>query len=663
MRKPSVSVIIPVYENTRYLQQAIESVTTQSYPHIETIVVDDGSSATAAQSIQRICALYPGITLIHQPNTGPSLARRAGMLRSKGKLVIFLDADDVLLQGAVTHLTQHFARCPEAVAVYGSKLMLDSNGGFLDRRRYPQPEEAISGDILPALLKGKPLLSNGSVCIARAALEGIAFPENIRQAEDWILWCRLACRGPIHYAGHRPVLGIRNHTDNASHAAVQQPALLLSALPHVYDDQEVKNRISLWRLEIYHLLHRINIHSYCARELMLKRRYFGAFRQMLARMTLAKTTKTHRRRIVHIVKHFYAGGAERLLSSVLQHSDAQKYEHIVISLSDEQERIGDIEARLGIPYHSLVLSNGWRRIIAYGYLYSLIRSLNPDVIKTWLPPANLAGGVIGRLLRVPVIWGVHDAQPFQQQPKATRLQVPLSRILPHHIACCSETVTAMCRLAGMPAGKLRVVPNGVDTDFFAPDKQAGIRFRKELGLSRNNVVIGMAAEATPIKRHHYFLQAAKHFLHFHPHARFVLCGKWVEPSNPALTGWIKELGLEKSVLLLGIRDDMPAFYAALDINVLVSHTESFGLCIAEAMACNTLCVATDTGMMRTLLQDVGTILPVSEDTGALMAAWQQILNLPEKEKEARRQKGRARILHHFSITETAKHYDALFARP
>src|SRR5918997_1396938 len=78
---PLMSVVIPCYNQARFLGEAIESVLTQSHPDFEILVVDDGST----DDTSKVAARYPGVRLIRQDNRGPSAARNAGLGLSKGE--------------------------------------------------------------------------------------------------------------------------------------------------------------------------------------------------------------------------------------------------------------------------------------------------------------------------------------------------------------------------------------------------------------------------------------------------------------------------------------------------------------------------------------------------------------------------------------------------
>jgi glycosyltransferase involved in cell wall biosynthesis len=90
MSDPLVSVVIPAFNAAAFVAQAIESVLGQDYRHLEVVVVDDGSSDSTAAVASR----YP-ITCVRQSNQGQAAARNAGVAAAQGRMVAFLDADDV----------------------------------------------------------------------------------------------------------------------------------------------------------------------------------------------------------------------------------------------------------------------------------------------------------------------------------------------------------------------------------------------------------------------------------------------------------------------------------------------------------------------------------------------------------------------------------------
>ncbi len=661
MHTPRVSIVIPVYNISRFLDEAIRSALSQNYPGTEVVVVNDGSTLDTKEKIVAICAAYPQVHLIHQENQGQAMARRTGVLNARGEFIIFLDADDILMPGAIAFLVDHCVAHPDAIGVYGTKMRMEENGDFIRNSLLPTPEQVASGDVLPALLKGEPLFSHGNICLKRSVLEKVDYPSKLRQGEDWVTWCRIALFGDIAYVGDRVCLALRAHTQNVSSEVFKDPSKLFKMFGYVYDDPAIIAAVGQEKLEEYRVQHLKRIHTYLRYCYLDRKHYFRAYIQKRHLRALPRSPN-QKIRVLHVVKWFYAGGAERLLSAVLEHSDRDRFEHIVLSLSEQNERIREVQHTLNIPYRSFEIPPGFGHFRQYRQCMDFIREQRPDVIKSWLPPGNIAGGIMGKLLRIPVIWGIHIAPPPEKQPRDVKLQTRLSHFIPKAIVCCSKTAYDNCVQVGCNPRLLTLITNGTDTQRFQHSKEGRKRIRQELGIGDDTILIGMAAECTPVKRHQHFLIAAKLLTVSQPNVRFLFCGKHTSPENTALMEFITFLDMHGLVHLLGIRDDMPDIYSALDIHTLNSSRESFGLAITESMACETLSVASDVAQLKDILKDVGFVVPPVDDPNPLVTAWKQAMALPEREKRKRLQTGRQRIVTEYSITQTAKAYDNLYLR-
>ena len=104
---PKISVIIPVYNIELYLSECLDSVLTQTFKDFEVICVDDGSTDGSSGILKIYADKDPRITVIHQENAGPAVARNTGIGRAKGEYVLFVDSDDTI----------HPELCEKVVAV------------------------------------------------------------------------------------------------------------------------------------------------------------------------------------------------------------------------------------------------------------------------------------------------------------------------------------------------------------------------------------------------------------------------------------------------------------------------------------------------------------------------------------------------------------------
>lgn len=111
MSAPLVSIVIPVYNVEQYLKQCLDSVVNQSYPNIEVIAVNDGSTDNSLQILKEYETYYKNIRVYSQENKGQSVARNLGISKAKGKYIQFMDSDDYIdlntIKRLVNKMTSH----------------------------------------------------------------------------------------------------------------------------------------------------------------------------------------------------------------------------------------------------------------------------------------------------------------------------------------------------------------------------------------------------------------------------------------------------------------------------------------------------------------------------------------------------------------------------
>jgi glycosyltransferase involved in cell wall biosynthesis len=142
----TISVIIPAYNGTRFLGEAIQSVLNQTYPHFELIVVDDVSTDDTADVVKRFDD--PRITyVLHEENRGAIAARYTGSRVAKGEIIAFLDQDDLFhpekLQAHVNFFTEH----PEVGLTHNPRFDLNHSSSSI-RRIFRPPEEVSLSDLV-----------------------------------------------------------------------------------------------------------------------------------------------------------------------------------------------------------------------------------------------------------------------------------------------------------------------------------------------------------------------------------------------------------------------------------------------------------------------------------------------------------------------------------
>ncbi|MFH0180451.1 glycosyltransferase [Streptomyces cacaoi] len=227
------------------------------------------------------------------------------------------------------------------------------------------------------------------------------------------------------------------------------------------------------------------------------------------------------------------------------------------------------------------------------------------------------------LPRRPVVVCLHRSDPENQGRALDDLKAAIADGTVAAAVCCAESTRAAYEAAGVPAGLLHVIPNGVDLIRFRPDAARRLAIRGSLGVPATAPVIVFAARYDGMKNVPLFLAAARAWLDAVPDGRVLMCGAGMAAANPGLGGDLATaFGRQDRdrLHLLGVRHDMEAVYAAADV---VSLTSSWGeaapLCLIEGMMCGAVPVATAVGDSAAIVAGHGIVTP--PDPEAIAAAW------------------------------------------
>jgi glycosyltransferase involved in cell wall biosynthesis len=374
-------------------------------------------------------------------------------------------------------------------------------------------------------------------------------------------------------------------------------------------------------------------------------------------------------RITHVITGLQRGGAEMMLYRLLDRSDRRRFQHVVVSLTDEGA-LGRAIRDLGVPVRTLGMRRGIPDIRAVWRLARLMRQERPAVVQTWLYHADLVGLLAGKLAGVQVtVWNVRcsdvDMRRYPWYSRITRRLLSTLSALPAAVIVNSERGRLVHERIGYRPRRWVTIPNGVDLVRFRPDPDARVRLRKELGLPLSARLIGMVARYDPMKDHATFLRAAAELLRNgaaggQADVHFVLVGRGVTWENPGLQALANSLGLRAHLHLLGERDDVERLLPGLDLASLSSaFGEGWPNVVGEAMACGVPCVVTDVGDAGTIVGETGRVVPPA-DPEALARAWAELLAFPEEQRRALGSAARERIAACFSLEQVVERYQALW---
>ncbi len=375
--------------------------------------------------------------------------------------------------------------------------------------------------------------------------------------------------------------------------------------------------------------------------------------------------KTDKILVCYLITGLNTGGAERMLYNLLSRSNRELFSPIVISLTD-RGTFGDRIESLGIPVHSIGMKQGVPTLAAFQRLVQTIRCLEPDLIQGWMYHGNLAAFVAGLFLsrKVPIFWCIHFSISSLKSEKlltraVVRVGATISNFVSQNIFVSKNSKTQHEEI-GYSSTNSCVIPNATDTSVFKPSQSARLKFRTELGLPQETILIGVFARYNPMKDHANFLKAGKLLHQEFSQVHFVLAGSNVDEKNENLQNLIQDLEIASQVHLLGERQDIPYIASALDIFSLSSaYGEAFPLAIGEAMACGVPCAVTDVGDSAWIVGETGKVVP-PKNPQLLANAFKELIDLGDRDREILGKAARERVINLFSLDSVVRQYENLY---
>lgn len=366
------------------------------------------------------------------------------------------------------------------------------------------------------------------------------------------------------------------------------------------------------------------------------------------------------KRVTHLIVGLAKGGAETMLYQVLKHRTDRNIQHRVISLGAAHYYEEPIR-QLGIDVIEVNLRK--RPISSLWKVFWSLRGT--DTLCCWMYHANLIGYYLGKLAGVKrIVWNIRHSNLDPD------LNSKLTLKINHWCARRSKNVSLVAyngeqarkvhEEIGYCSGKGMVLNNGCDCEEFKPDADARFSLREELAIPAEKQIVLSVTKNHPIKDIPTFIQAFALLHKEQPDTVAVMCGSGVDTENKQITDLCLSNGLTvgEDIFLLGMRHDVPHLLSGCDLYVLHSAGEAFPNTLIQAMACGCLCVATDVGDVRTILNDDAFICTPQEPK-ALAEKISEALCLPVVEKTAAKEKNRSRVVSKYSIQNVVRAYEEI----
>ncbi len=347
------------------------------------------------------------------------------------------------------------------------------------------------------------------------------------------------------------------------------------------------------------------------------------------------------------------GGAETQVASLAKGLQRRGWKITVISMLPEGDRLAAELRAGGVSVTTLGMEKGKADPRAIWRLAKILRVLKPDVLHAHMVKANLLARVTRLFVSVPVV--ISTAHSICEGGRLLDLAYRLTDGL-------GDVTTNVCHAAarryehdGLASPRrLRVLGNGIDADYFSPNRACSGELRQTLNIPDQFVWLAIGG-LREVKDYPNLLRA------FAPLRGAMLLIAGEGDLRPQLERLVAELQITESVRFLGFRQDASELLNAADGYVLSSLWEGLPLVLLEAAATALLIVATDVGGNSEIVMDgkTGFLVPAG-DPAALRVAMKRVMTTSEQQRRQMGMAGREYVLCRYSMAQIISEWESLY---
>lgn len=354
-----------------------------------------------------------------------------------------------------------------------------------------------------------------------------------------------------------------------------------------------------------------------------------------------------------------------MLYKVLSNLNRNRFKPVVITLRNSRG-YNTLIKNLNIPIINIGLTNNIFSFFKIFKLFFVLHRISPSVVHTWMYHADLLGGIVAYILKVPrIIWCVRHSDFSTSTVKYSTFLIMktcslISNFIPDKIVYCSKRAATIHEGFGYCKYKKKIIPNGFDLTSFCPSPFDRLKIRNELKIDHASIIIGQVGRYHPQKNHLGFLKSIHLLNNEFPHIHFLLVGSDITPANTQINNFLCENNLTSVVHLLGLRHDIPSVMAALDILVSPStNGEAFPNVIGEAMSCGVPCVVTNVGDSVEIIGNTGFVADAF-DSSDIAEKIIKLIKLQPTERLKLSNDARQRVILHYNISNVINLYESLY---
>jgi glycosyltransferase involved in cell wall biosynthesis len=347
-------------------------------------------------------------------------------------------------------------------------------------------------------------------------------------------------------------------------------------------------------------------------------------------------------KIVFFVGQLASGGAERQLINMSTSLAEMGHEVMLLTVFSGGVKENEINVNSGVKMATIwnargksVLARALQLLLAPFRIRRYLRQIEFDCIYSMLYMSNLLAWLATRGKHSgKLVWGLRSAgmQLNLTRRVLQKICAVLSPSVPLMIAN-SKAGLSYHESIGYHAQRGVCLVNAIDTQFLVYCSEKREAFRRDLGISDSDVIVGMVARLDEVKGHGVFIESAALICNELANVRFVCVGGGSGKLLAKLEEYVRMAGLKNRFFWLGYTDDVRDAYSGFDLLVSPSWSEGFSNVIAEAMSCGLRCVVSNVGESAEIVIDQNLVVEPGDAAGFASVIMAEIRRLPHHNRK------------------------------
>lgn len=362
-------------------------------------------------------------------------------------------------------------------------------------------------------------------------------------------------------------------------------------------------------------------------------------------------------KILHLIGSFKedTGGAQRVILDIINSCTDPQIEMGLCSLFEEATLAKYLPDKV---YNRNLNYNFKKNPKIFINLYNIINNWNPDILHVHTPVAGIFGRPLAHLCNVKLVSTVHMNARFFDKKNSYINKLTLG--LSDSIVCVSELVKESIQEEYSKIynnSKIWTIPNCIDCHAFEDKINTDTKTkRKALNITKDDFLVGTVGRLHPAKGQKFLIKGWENVVEKYPESKLLIIGEG--PERKQLKNLTKELNLDKSIIFLGARSDVPELLSLLDIFVLPSIWEGLPISLLEAMCAGKVILASDIKNIRNVIGKAGFLVKPKDSTSIGQCLSRIIDNYNDFKTYG--DKAKQRVKDKYSPDEFGRNYTAMY---